>query len=60
MRRDVPCVRPDTPIMDAADLMQTEKLHCLAVTDEDNTLVGILTSSDFMQLAIYFLAARVD
>jgi CBS domain-containing protein len=58
MRRDVPTVRPDTPIMDAADLMQTDGLQCLAVTDEHGTLCGILTTEDFMQLAIYFLAAR--
>ena len=58
MRRDVPSVRPDTALMDAADTMQLEHLQCLAVTDEGGTLVGILTTDDFMQLAINFLAAR--
>lgn len=58
MRRHVPTVRPDTPIMDAADIMQLEHLQCLAVTADDGTLCGILTTDDFMQLAIYFLVAR--
>ena len=58
MRSDVPSVRPDDPIMDAADVMQVKNLHCLPVTDERGTLVGILTVEDFMQLAINLLAAR--
>jgi CBS domain-containing protein len=58
MDRDVATVRPDDVIMDAADVMQLKRLRCLPVTDEQGTLVGILTVNDFMQLAINFLATR--
>ena len=42
---------PDAPLADAARLMLTRKIGCLPVL-EDGRLVGILTESDFVQLAL--------
>ena len=43
-------VRPDTLVEVAADLMLDEAIGSLIVTDEDNQLVGILTSTDFVEI----------
>ena len=47
MATDVVTARPDTPIGEAARVMQTRKIGCLPVVDGDR-LVGILTESDFV------------
>lgn len=51
MTRDVRTVRPDTPIAEAARLLRENKFGCLPVTEEDGTLVGIVTEADFVALA---------
>lgn len=55
MQRDVVTAREDMPIRDAGRLMLEEKLGCLPVTKDDGTLVGIVTQSDFVKLAIGLL-----
>lgn len=51
MKTDVVTTTPETSIQDAAKLMLTQKIGCLPVL-EGERLVGILTESDFVRLAI--------
>jgi CBS domain-containing membrane protein len=51
MTRDVRTVGPDTPLLEAARLIHKLKLGCLPVLEGD-TLVGIITESDFVRLVI--------
>jgi CBS domain-containing protein len=55
MTTEVVSVRPDTLLAEAAQLLHERKLGCLPVTEEDGTLVGILTQSDFVGLAAQVL-----
>ncbi len=55
MTRDVQTVRPDTSIAEAARLLREHKFGCLPVTEEDGTLVGIVTEADFVSLAASLL-----
>jgi CBS domain-containing protein len=55
MQRDVLSVQPHEPLLDAALVMWEGKLGCLPVTEEDGTLVGILTETDFIRLAVNML-----
>lgn len=52
MKTDVITTTPDTSIKDAAKLMLEKKIGCLLVLEGDR-LVGILTESDFVKLAVY-------
>lgn len=51
MKTDVVTVSPDTPVTDAARLMLEKKIGCLVVTS-GKQILGILTESDFLKLAI--------
>jgi CBS domain-containing membrane protein len=63
MTRDVTVVHPGTLLTEAARMMHRGKLGCLPVVEADNRLVGILTESDFVRLALELLedhAERAD
>jgi CBS domain-containing protein len=47
--RAVITVRPDTPVLDIAELMVTRKVGCILVVDEQHRLVGLLTQTDVMR-----------
>jgi CBS domain-containing protein len=51
MTTDPATASPDEPLADAARRMIERKIGCLPVL-EDGKLVGILTESDFVQLAL--------
>ena len=51
MTSDVISVPPDTPTLDAIDLMQEKGISCLPVTDADGVLVGIMTERDLVKIA---------
>ena len=51
MRKNVVTARYDSPLKTASQVMLQEKLSCLPVVDENATLVGILTETDFVKLA---------
>lgn len=52
-------IKPDHPIADAAEFFIMNKHGCLPVVDDNNQLVGIVTSSDFVRLAAQ-LARQVE
>jgi CBS domain-containing membrane protein len=52
MVRDVVSVRPEATLAAAGKLMLDKRLGCLPVVEADNTLRGILTSSDFLELVV--------
>jgi len=52
MRKGVVTGHPDAPATTACRVMLHEKLGCLPIILEDNTLVGIVTHTDFTRLAL--------
>ena len=57
MRTDVATVSPDTPLRTAAETMIFNKYGCLPVV-EGRALVGIITETDFLKLAIFPIANK--
>jgi CBS domain-containing protein len=51
MTREVTTVAPRSSLAHAAHLMLRHKYGCLPVCEEDGTLVGIITESDFVRFA---------
>ncbi len=52
MRRDPVCVTPETPTIEAIELMRERKISCLPVVAEGSRkLVGIVTEHDYMRIA---------
>lgn len=52
MTRDVKTVSPETPIVDAAELMLEYKVSGLPVVEKSGKLVGILTESDVFRMLV--------
>jgi CBS domain-containing membrane protein len=57
MRTDVATVTPDTPLRTAAETMIFNKFGCMPVVAAGE-LVGIITETDFLKLAIFPIAPR--
>ena len=57
MTEDVETTTPDTPLATAAQVMTSRKIGCLPVV-ENESLVGILTEGDFVQLVANDALAR--
>lgn len=57
MRRDVVTVGPDTPVKEAATILLENKFGCLPVV-ENGVLIGILTETDFLKLAVQLLEGQ--
>jgi acetoin utilization protein AcuB len=55
MARGVKTVSASTPLAEAGQLMLDEKRDCLPVVDEDGKLIGLVTVSDYLRLAVRFL-----
>ena len=51
-------VRADLPAMEAVELMIQRKVHALPVVDDTGVLVGIVTATDFLDLAYRALAGH--
>ncbi len=51
MTRNVETVRPEAPAADAASIMLEHKISSVLVTDENGTLVGMVTQTDYLDLA---------
>lgn len=52
MTQHVITVGPDTPILDAANLMLEHKISGLPVLNDEGKLVGILTESDIFRMLV--------
>lgn len=52
MTEDPITLRPEAPIIDAAELMLEHKISGLPVVDDQNELVGIITESDIFRMLI--------
>ena len=49
MSSDAVTVKPDQPLQKAAKLMQEKSIRRLAVTDDDDKVIGILTAGDIVR-----------
>ena len=58
MQRELVTVRPTDTLLDVAFLMWEARVGCVLVTEDDDTLVGIITEADFIRLAHHFLKDR--
>ncbi len=58
MTKEVIVVHPEDPAEMAAELMLEHKLGSLPVVDAQENLVGIITESDFLQVARRALSSR--
>lgn len=58
MSRFLHSVSEDLPAHEAARLMRVKKIGSLPVVNDNGTLVGILTESDFLEIAEKALAGR--
>lgn len=52
MTRRPETVFPDTPIVEAAEMLVASKFGCLPVVDSEGNLVGIVTEHDFLKLLV--------
>jgi len=57
MTRDVKTVSPDTLLEDAGEIMIDQKRDCLPVVDGEGNLIGLVTATDYVRLAVSFLRA---
>lgn len=51
MTRDVVTTQPDAPAADAASQMLDHKIGSVLVVDDENTLIGMVTQTDYLQVA---------
>lgn len=51
MSRDLITTRPDAPAHEAAQLMLDHTIGSLPVVADDGTLVGVITQTDYLELA---------
>ncbi len=59
MERDPVSVSPETPTLEAIDLMRKHSVTCLPVVS-DGKLVGIVSESDFMSIAYKLLTNQLE
>ncbi len=51
MSRDVPTVRPETPVVDTAKLLLTHRIGAVPVIDADGRLAGMVSEADLLHRA---------
>jgi acetoin utilization protein AcuB len=59
MQTELLTVEPGDPLIDVAKLMWDCKVGCVPVVEADGTLVGILTSGDFIAIAVQLLGSEI-
>jgi CBS domain-containing protein len=59
MKTHVRTILPEAEAIEAARLMLAEGLGCLPVVDGSGRLVGILTTSDFLRIAVVSMQAQL-
>lgn len=60
MTRDVYTVTPETPLAEVAALLLERKIGCAPVVEPPNRLVGIITETDFVKLAVELQRRLLD
>ena len=55
MTRDVRTIDASTPLSEAGRILIERRIGCLPVVDDEGKLAGLLTSSDFVSLAVQLL-----
>lgn len=58
MRTELPLFNGNTPLIDAAETLLSKRESCLLLVDEQQRLLGIVSSKDFVRLAIKLLSAE--
>ncbi len=59
MKTDLITVRPDTPTLEALELMRERRIGCLPVV-KDNKLVGLVTAYDFLTVSAKLFEERLS
>jgi CBS domain-containing protein len=59
MQREVLTVQPTDSLIEAGKVLWESKIGCLPVVSEDGALLGILTKSDFIRVALQLLGSDV-
>jgi CBS domain-containing membrane protein len=59
MQHEVLTVQPEDSLIEAGKLMWDSKIGCLPVVDADGALVGILTETDFIRIAVRLLGDEI-
>lgn len=55
MNKETHSIRPETTLKEAAQLLLQKRTGCLLVTNEQQQLLGIVSSKDFVRLSIELL-----
>lgn len=58
MSRHVQTIAPEAPASEALERMKRGKFHALPVADDQNRLVGIITTTDFLDVAGWALGVE--
>lgn len=59
MRTDIVTVAPDTPTLEALDIMRSRNIGCLPVV-QDERLVGIITAYDFLTVSVKLFEEKLS
>ena len=59
MRTDLITVRPDTPTLEALELMRKNRIGCLPVVKDDK-LIGLVTAYDFLTVSSKLLEEKLS
>jgi CBS domain-containing membrane protein len=59
MQREVLTVQPGDSLIQAGKVLWESKIGCLPVVDADGALVGMLTKSDFIRVALQLMGSDV-
>ena len=59
MERDVLTIHPGAPLTEAGKLLWESRIGCLPVVEADGRLIGIVTKSDFIRIALRLLGSDV-
>lgn len=59
MQRELLTVAPEDPLVEAGKLLWESKIGCLPVVDDEGTLLGMITKSDFIRVALQLLGSEL-
>lgn len=59
MQREVLTVQPNDSLIEAGKVLWESKIGCLPVVDEQGALLGMITKSDFIRVALQLLGSDV-